>query len=157
MSRRKPTSAVRHRRPRAPLGARLSASVGRGAVVAVAGGVALVVLTVLVALTGTSDQVSRSRWADGRSGQGTTVGRSPSAPVPHPSVTAPTEVADAAATSSVPSDRPSAAGATGAPPSTSGPAPSASPGKRPKHHGKPPWSTSHPKPDPGGHGPAGRH
>ncbi|GAB3782375.1 hypothetical protein GCM10027601_13000 [Nocardioides ungokensis] len=157
MARRKPASAVRHRGRRAPLGARLSASVGRGAVVAVVGGVALVILTVLVALTSPSDPDSRSRWADGRSAQGTSERRSPSAPVPHRSVTAPKDVADAAATTSVPSDQPSAAGATGAPPATSSPAPSASPGKRPKHHGKPPWSTSHPKPAPGGHGSGGRH
>lgn len=163
MSRRKPAAKVRHRAPRPSVAAGLQASVGRGAVVAVGGGLLLLTLIVVAALIITPDRGAGEQRADGgRSAQGPTAarGQSQSAPLPEPTSTAPGGGTDGVASTPSPSVRPQTAATTSAPtPSaaTSSPAPSASTGKRPGHHGKPPWSTSHPKPAPGGHGAGGRH
>ena len=145
--------ARRHRGRPQPFGARVSAAVGRGAVVAVAGGLVLVGLVVVAALLVSPDPGSRPLGAEsGSRGVGDADGKGDRAPAGSstPATTAPTDgLSPSARSPETPATQPSQTSQAPQPSASETAAPQAA-----KRHGKPPKDKPHPTPGHGStHGP----
>ena len=147
--------ARRHRGRPQPFGARVSAAAGRGAVVAVAGGLVLVGLVVVAALLVSPDPGSRPLGAESGSrgvGDGDRKGDRAPAGSSTPATTAPTGgplPSPSARSPETPATQPSQTSQAPQPSASETAAPQAA-----KRHGKPPKDKPHPTPGHGStHGP----